>query len=261
MQIYNIHVKDIKPYSQNAKKHSEAQIKNVAESIKQFGFVQPIVLDKDKEIVIGHCRLSAAKLLGMECVPCYFVENLSKVQIKKLRNLDNKLNESEWDFDLLSLDIGGLNFDGFDIDWGIPNGTNDEYESKQQEFERKMKEGELSDDSEEYQEFLQKFEAKKTTDDCYTPKNIYESVVADYVVKEYRVEKKNFVRPFYPGGDYQNEKYKSTDIIVDNPPFSIISEIGRWYNKRDIKFFLFAPHLTCFAIKEAQKICCAVDIT
>lgn len=101
MIVNKINIQDIKPYENNAKKHDETQIKNVAESIKQFGFVQPIVLDKNNEIVIGHCRYEASKLLGLEEVPCVRVDDLTDEQVKKLRIVDNKANESPWDFDLL----------------------------------------------------------------------------------------------------------------------------------------------------------------
>lgn len=121
MEIYEIELKNIKPYENNAKKHDTRQISNVAESIKQFGFVQPIVIDKNNEIVIGHCRYESAKKLNMKKVPCIYVENLNKSQVKKLRNLDNKLNESQWDYDLLTLDIKDLSFECFDIDWEIPD--------------------------------------------------------------------------------------------------------------------------------------------
>lgn len=123
MEQFNIEWKDIagvKPYARNAKKHDETQIANVAESIKQFGWQQPIVCDADGVIIIGHCRFLAAKKLGLKKVPVKTVDNLSEEQVKKLRALDNKLNESEWDFDLLAEDIGELDFSGFDIDWGIP---------------------------------------------------------------------------------------------------------------------------------------------
>ena len=63
MNIENVAIKDIKPYERNAKKHGETQIKNVMESIKQFGFAQPLVVDKDNVLIIGHCRLIAAKRL------------------------------------------------------------------------------------------------------------------------------------------------------------------------------------------------------
>lgn len=102
------------------------------------------------------------------------------------------------------------------------------------------------DKHQDYQTFVEKFKPKKTTDDCYTPPLIYEAV-ADYVAEHYKVDKNNFVRPFVPGGDYQSENYKKTDIVVDNPPFSIFSEILRFYTENNIKFFLFAPHLTFFS--------------
>lgn len=122
MEQFNIEWKDIasvKPYARNAKKHDDKQVANVAESIKQFGWQQPIVCDADGIIIIGHCRLLAAKKLGLKKVPVKTVDNLSEEQVKKLRALDNKLNESEWDFDLLAEDISDLDFSGFDIDWGL----------------------------------------------------------------------------------------------------------------------------------------------
>lgn len=120
MQIEEIAVKDIKPYERNAKKHDERQVKNVMESIKAFGFAQPLVIDKYNVLIIGHCRLIAAKRLKMPKVPCVRMENLSDDDVARLRLLDNKLNESEWDFDLLSEDVPTLDFSDFDIDWNLP---------------------------------------------------------------------------------------------------------------------------------------------
>ena len=120
MNIENIKIEDIKPYVKNAKKHDERQIKNVMESIKQFGFAQPLVIDKDNILIIGHCRLIAAKRLKHTTVPVLRMDELSQDQVDKLRLLDNKLNESEWDMDLLAEEIPDLDWDGFDIDWGLP---------------------------------------------------------------------------------------------------------------------------------------------
>ena len=120
MEIFDRLVSELKPYEKNAKKHDKTQIDNVAESIKQFGFVQPIVVDKNGCVIIGHCRLEAAKKLGMREVPCYMAEDLDAEQVKKLRLLDNKLNESAWDFDLIADEIGDLDFDGFLVDWQLP---------------------------------------------------------------------------------------------------------------------------------------------
>ena len=113
MEIMNIKTEQLVPYDKNTKKHDKTQINNVAESIKQYGFVHPIVIDKDNVVVIGHCRLLAAKQLKMKEVPCVCVEDLTEEQVKALRIVDNKSNESEWDFDFLAdelseLDLGEL---------------------------------------------------------------------------------------------------------------------------------------------------------
>lgn len=117
---------EITPYEKNAKKHDETQINNVAESIRQYGFVQPIVIDKDGVIVIGHCRALAAKQLGMDKVPCVCVDDLTPEQVDALRVVDNKTNESEWDFDLLSDELPGLDLSAFDFDWELPEAAMDE---------------------------------------------------------------------------------------------------------------------------------------
>ena len=121
LKIIQVKVKDIIPYKNNAKKHDQVQINNVAQSIKQLGFRQPIVLDKDNVIIIGHCRWLASKKLKLDTVPCHYAEDLTEEQVIKLRNLDNKLNESEWDYDLLKDQVINIDFQGFDIDWGIPD--------------------------------------------------------------------------------------------------------------------------------------------
>lgn len=94
MKIVNKPTSQLKTYEKNAKKHDKKQIANVAESIKQFGFVQPIVLDKDNNVIIGHCRLEAAKKLHLDEVPCVMADDLTDEQVKKLRLLDNK--EMDW---------------------------------------------------------------------------------------------------------------------------------------------------------------------
>ena len=119
MDIKNIAVKDLIPYEKNTKKHDDVQINNVAESIKQYGFVQPIVIDKNNVVVIGHCRLLAAKKLKMADVPCVCVEDLTEEQVKALRIVDNKSNESPWDFDFLADELSDISLDGFDFDFGL----------------------------------------------------------------------------------------------------------------------------------------------
>ena len=99
---------------------------------------------------------------------------------------------------------------------------------------------------EEYRAFTEKFKPKKTTDDCYTPPNVY-SAVADWVAREYGLDRAKFLRPFRPGGDYQAQEYPEDWVVVDNPPFSILTQIQRWYIARGVRFFLFAPTLTLFS--------------
>lgn len=121
MEVTMRSLNEITPYQKNAKKHDKTQIANVAESIRQYGFVQPIVVDRNGVIVIGHCRALAAQKLGMEEVPCVCVDDLTPEQVNALRLVDNKSNESEWDFDRLLDELPGLDLDGFDFDWGIEN--------------------------------------------------------------------------------------------------------------------------------------------
>lgn len=81
---------------------------------------------------------------------------------------------------------------------------------------------------EDYQAFVEKFKPKKTTDDCYTPDNVYDAV-ADWVAAEYGLDRAAFVRPFWPGGDFERFAYPADCVVVDNPPFSILSRIIRFY--------------------------------
>ena len=120
MNIQQISINDLKPYPQNAKKHPAEQVEHIANSIREFGFQQPIVVDKDNVVVIGHGRLLAAKKLNMDSVPCVRADDLTDEQIKALRLADNKTNESEWDFDLLDMELSDIEIDmeqfGFDLD-------------------------------------------------------------------------------------------------------------------------------------------------
>ena len=119
MNIIQRKLDSIRPYAANAKKHDATQVANVAESIRQYGFVQPIVIDKNGVIVIGHCRALAAKKLGMKEVPCVCVDDLTPEQVKALRVIDNKTNESPWDMDLLAAELPGLDLEGFDFDFDL----------------------------------------------------------------------------------------------------------------------------------------------
>lgn len=107
------------------KKHDQTQIDNVAESIRQYGFVQPIVVDRDGVIVIGHCRALGAKKLGLKEVPCVCVDDLTPEQVNALRLVDNKSNESGWNFDLLKDELNDVDLSAFSFDWGISESEED----------------------------------------------------------------------------------------------------------------------------------------
>lgn len=104
----------------------------------------------------------------------------------------------------------------------------------------------LFEDNPEYETFVEKFKPKKTTDDCYTPPLIYETV-KNWACEKYGINPSCIVRPFYPGGDYKNFNYPEGCVVLDNPPFSIISQICEFYLDNEIPFFLFAPSLTVFS--------------
>lgn len=118
---------EIKPYKKNAKKHDETQIKNVMQSIKEFGVVQPIVVDRNNTIIIGHCRYEALKRLGYDELQEDWVKvvDLPEEQAEKLRLLDNKLNESEWDLELLKDLVPSIDFSDFEVDFNLPEEVED----------------------------------------------------------------------------------------------------------------------------------------
>lgn len=122
----------------------------------------------------------------------------------------------------------------------------------------------LFEDNPEYEAFVEKFKPKKTTDDCYTPPLIYETV-KNWACKKYGIDPSKIVRPFYPGGDYERFDYSNNAVVLDNPPFSILSKICAFYLDRDIPFFLFAPGLTVFSGRNValrmNHIICDADIT
>lgn len=135
MDIINIALKDLKPYENNPRKNDDA-VKYVAESIKEFGFKVPIVIDKNNVIVAGHTRYKAAKKLKMSEVPCIIADDLTDEQIKAFRLADNKVAEkAEWDFDLLNTeldDIIDLDMELFGFEEALQD---DDKEAVEDEFE------------------------------------------------------------------------------------------------------------------------------
>lgn len=110
---------DIHPYENNPR-HNAGAVQAVAESIRQCGYVAPIVIDENGVILAGHTRFKALESLGREEAEVIVKSGLSEEQKRKYRLLDNKTGElAEWDFDLLQKELDGLDFDTLALDWGI----------------------------------------------------------------------------------------------------------------------------------------------
>ena len=116
MKVEYLKPDELLPYPGNAKQHPADQIKHIANSIKRFGWQQPIVCDKDNVVIIGHGRLLAAKELLLDSVPVVFAEDLTEEEANALRLADNKLNESPWDFSKLEEELAALDIAGIDME-------------------------------------------------------------------------------------------------------------------------------------------------
>ena len=114
--IERVSVQSLKPYPRNARRHSKAQIKQIAASIERFGFSNPVLIADDGEIVAGHGRVAAAKLLGIETVPAVRLSHLTEMERRAYVIADNKLAlNAGWDRELLAIELQGL----IDLDFEI----------------------------------------------------------------------------------------------------------------------------------------------
>ena len=261
----------------NPREWTDLELKRLAKSMKGTPELVEargcIVVPYEGRYVVlgGNLRLAAAKFLKWRDIMCAVLPEDTKVA--KLKEIVLKDNSSfgSWDLSLLRKDWSEFDFGdwGINVTWdtagpqpdaSVNETPQEEIERMRQEFEERMARGEISEEDEEYQEFLEKFKLKKTTDDCYTPAPVYDAV-ARYVEETYGVSRDQFVRPFYPGGDYQNERYPDGCVVVDNPPFSIMAEILRFYDSKGIRFFLFAPTLTLFSSSSSAGACTALPCT
>lgn len=117
MQIVYKKIADLKRYEKNNKKHPEKQLIKIVASIKEYGFKNPVLIDKNNVIIAGHGRTLAAERMGMEEVPCIDCSDLNSKQVKALRLMDNKSAElAEWDFDNIKAELEELKLEEFDID-------------------------------------------------------------------------------------------------------------------------------------------------
>lgn len=116
-QVEEVNVEKLVPYARNARSHSDGQIAQIAASIREFGFVNPVLIDGDHGIIAGHGRVLAARKLGLETVPCLRVEHLTEAQRRAYILADNKLAlNASWDDEMLRVELDALNADGFDLD-------------------------------------------------------------------------------------------------------------------------------------------------
>ena len=238
-------------------------VKSIEDAPEMLKLRELLVVEHGKKFVVigGNMRLRACKELGMASVPCKVLP--ADTPVAKLREYaikdNNGFGEDDWDILANEWDAEELTDWGMELpsDWGEEETSEDESERKAREFQERMAAGEIDETDEEYQEFLEKFKNKKTTDDCYTPAVVYDAV-ANWVSETYRIDRRHFERPFYPGGDYQNADYPKGCVVVDNPPFSILAEILQFYSKKGIKFFLFAPTLTLFSSSSSSS--CALPV-
>lgn len=236
-------ISELHPYEHNAKLHPPEQIEALRRSFREFGMIVPVGIDGQDRVIYGHGRLLAAQAEGWDQVPTVTVEDLTEDQRRAFIHADNLLGETGYDKDVLRSEAQALQAAGFDVTLvgfeavGIKLSGIDADHYWDTEGE----------DTEEYGEFVDKFKPKLTTDDCYTPTLVYEAVKS-WTLNHYELGIAEVIRPFYPGGDYTKENYPDGCVVIDNPPFSILSEICRWYQEHKIRFFLFAPGLTLFSI-------------
>lgn len=148
MKIEYIDVDLLRKYNNNAKDHPESQVNEIAKSIERFGFWQPIAVDRNYVIVIGHGRMMAAKKLGIKQVPVTVIDDLTDDEINALRLVDNKLNESGWDFSALEAELSTIT--GIDMsDFGFQPISDEEIEYVTRQPERPQERG-WHEDEEEY---------------------------------------------------------------------------------------------------------------
>jgi len=112
MTITYIRIDDLIPYAKNAKLHSDSQVARIAASIKEYGFVNPVLIDSDKQIIAGHGRVLAAMQLHMQQIPCVYADDLTDEQIRAFRLAENKTAElAGWDYKKLADEIRGFSCD------------------------------------------------------------------------------------------------------------------------------------------------------
>lgn len=267
---------DLIPDDKNFNRGTEFGQHLIEKSLRENGAGRSILIDKNNRIIAGNKTAENAAAIDLDDVVIVETDGTKLVAVKRtdidldseqgrqMALADNATSAANLEWDEDQLRAMQQEMDNFDPeDWGVKLDMEDsdaseeeEIERKKKEFEERMQAGEDLSEDDEYKDFLEKFKNKKTTDDCYTPEIVYDAV-ARWVMDEYGVNKKDFERPFFPGGDYKKHIYQKGCIVVDNPPFSILAEILSFYHEKNIKFFLFAPTLTLFSSSSSSS--CAIS--
>jgi hypothetical protein len=215
-----------------------------------------------KRVVLsGNKRLRALKKIRGEtaAVPAEWFQDITAMSEDERREflVNSNICEGDWDVDKLlqQFDRDELN------DLMGEQDVADLLRNIEQGADAGGVEAQETDESEAFKE---KFIPKRTTDDCYTPANIFDAVL-NWAADKYGFDRKKIIRPFFPGADYKSANYPKGYTVVDNPPFSIFSEIVKYYCANDIPFFLFAPALTmggaAFDLSKVTFVICQQKVT
>ena len=238
-------IDELIPYKHNAKLHPEEQLEKLVNSFDEFGRIVPAGIDAEGRLIYGHGRILAARQRGDTDFPCIEIDGLSENQRRAFVHADNLLSQSDTDETMLRAEMIELSSAGFDVSLTgyDPEGIRLGDDESETHFWGDVE----TETTEEYEAFTEKFKPKLTTDDVYTPDNIY-CAVRNFAVEHYGLDGARIIRPFYPGADYKSADYPAGCVVIDNPPFSILSEICAWYDEHGVCYFLFAPGLTLYSI-------------
>ena len=213
--IKKVKVSDLIPYANNSRLHSDEQVLQIASSIKEFGFLNPIIIDGDNGIIAGHGRVMAAKKLGIEELPCIDASHLTEAQKKAYVIADNKLAlNSEWDYDVLRIELNILDDFGFDLD--LTGFSADELDALTLDDE--LETGDQEHDEIESQQGYERDEFSEDDEDGVTDLYTHKTASPVYTIKGDCPEL---------GEIYDKEKYKA-----------LVSAIEQSNVSEDIKLFL-----------------------
>lgn len=224
----------------NYNSHTEQGRTLLKKSVTENGFGRSIVVDKDNNIIAGNGIVEAAKSLNKKNIR---IIDTTGDELVVVRRTDIDIDSEEG----RRLALADNATSAVNLAWNY-----DELDKAREAWNVKPEDWGVKIESEEYRKFVEKFDkdAEKTTDDCYTPQDVYECV-RDYFIEEGVIPKgAKIVRPFYPGGDYEREEYPDGCVVYDNPPFSIMTQIVKYYQDKDVKFLLYCPTLTSLRLAQ-----------